>query len=265
MQTIELDAEHPGFRDPMYRVRRDEIAALSTAQVPGQAPPLVHYTDDELLVWQQITAALDPLHERHACAEYLAAKQSLALPRDEVPQLRDLDERLRDLSGCSIEAVPGLLPGVEFFRMLARRCFPATQYLRHRSTPLYTPEPDMAHELIGHVVALASPTIADLYQRVGQAALRARSAEALALLGNVYWFTFEFGVCRELGEPKAYGAGLLSSYGELMQFRDAELVPFDVMRMAEQPYAVTEYQRNLFVADHFDDAVAAIERFLAAS
>ena len=122
--------------------------------------------------------------------------------------------------------------------------------------PYYTPEPDILHEIVGHANMLASPVLADLYQAAGRASLRCDTDEALDRFSRVFWFTLEFGVVHEDGELRAYGAGLLSSYGEIESFRDAEIRPWDLDAMATTEYDITVYQPLLFAAASFDQMVA---------
>ena len=180
-----------------------------------------------------------------------------------MPQLADVSTRLQRLTGWRFHAAPGLVPVREFYGSLADRRFFSTQYVRHPSVPLYTPEPDVIHELIGHANALADPRFADLYAAAGAAGRRSDDAE-LARFSRVFWFTIEFGVVREHGELKAYGAGLLSSFGELNVFRDAEIRPWDIEAMAGTDYDIAVYQPVLFEAPSFDAMVADLTTWFAA-
>ena len=183
------------------------------------------------------------------------------LPTGRVPQLREVDERVRALTGFRFRPVPGLVPARDFYAALAGRTFLSTQYVRHHSVPFYTPEPDVVHEIIGHANSLASPTLAGLYQKAGEASVRARTPEAVDLFSKVFWFTLEFGVVRERGAPRAYGAGLLSSYGELDAFSQADLRPWDLWAMGTLPYDITRYQPVLFEAPSFAFVVDELGRF----
>lgn len=253
MKPVELPADHPGFADPAYRMRRAEIAAVSATQVPGMPPPHVDYGPDEDRTWQSASAALAPLHTQFAVEEYRDAAAALDLPTDRVPQLADVSDRLTALTGWRVQAVPGLVPTRAFYGALADRTFLSTQYVRHPSVPFYTPEPDIIHELIGHVNALASPRFAALYEAAGAASRRATSDEALERFSKVFWFTIEFGVTMEHGELRTYGAGLLSSYGEIQAFRDAEIRALDFAAMAVADYDITTFQEVLYAATSFDD------------
>merc|ERR1711871_1259017 len=143
----------------------------------------------------------------------------------------------------------------DFLNALAFRVFHSTQYIRHESRPLYTPEPDICHELLGHVPLFTDPDFADFGQTIGLASLGA-SDEEMTQLVSLYWFTVEFGMCRQAGELRAYGAGLLSSFGELSYCVSSEPkhLPFDPAVAATHPYPITDYQPVYFVADSFKDA-----------
>jgi phenylalanine-4-hydroxylase len=252
IDETELAADHPGFSDAVYRARRDAIAAASAATGPGDAPPRVEYTDDEHALWAEVSAALGERHERYACEEYRNAAAALDLPTATVPQLADVSARLGELTSFGISAVPGLVPTRVFYGSLAERRFLSTQYLRHGSEPFYTPEPDVIHELVGHANGLASPRFATLYEAAGRASVRTTTPEELERFSRVFWFTMEFGVVREGGELRAYGAGLLSSFGEIEAFREAEVRPWDVDEMAEHAYDITHFQPVLYCAGDFD-------------
>jgi phenylalanine-4-hydroxylase len=249
---VELPADHPGFSDPAYRARRSAIAANAADYREGDPIPDVAYTPEEDDVWCRVSAELGRLHERFAVAAYRHGAARLDLPRDRVPQLAEVDARVHALTGFHIRPVPGLVPTRVFYGALAERRFLSTQYVRHHSVPFYTPEPDIIHEIIGHANMLANPDLADLYERAGRASLRATSDAALDFFSRVFWFTLEFGVAWEDDELRAYGAGLLSSYGEIQVFRDAEVRPFDIHAMGTLAYDITHYQPVLFAAESFE-------------
>jgi len=162
-----------------------------------------------------------------------------------------------------LEPVAGLVEPRIFLESLARGVFLCTQYIRHHSTPLYTPEPDVAHELIGHAVTLASPRLAEINRLFGEAVRRTKSDRELDRLARVYWFTIEFGVLRENGAIKAYGTGLLSSAGELVEMHKAELRPLDLEAAANHVYDPTHHQSILFCAESFADMEASLREFLS--
>ena len=259
---VQLDPDHPGFRDPEYRARRNRIAQLALAYQPGQDIPEAPYTAAEHEVWRTIWEALQPAHQKHACAEYLASVERLAFAPDRIPQLREVNEKVQGISGFRLEPVAGLVEPRVFLENLASGVFLCTQYIRHYSTPFYTPEPDVVHEILGHGVTLASERLAQLNRLFGQAVKRTTSAEALERLSRVYWFTIEFCVLRENGSVKAYGTGLLSSAGELEAMHKAELRPFDLAAASRQAYDPTHFQPVLFCADSFDAMYDDLREFL---
>jgi phenylalanine-4-hydroxylase len=249
-ELVKLDPDHPGFRDPSYRARRDAIARLALEYREGDPPPLVTYTDEEHAVWRTVWENLEPLHRSRAIREWREGAAELSLDKRAVPQLVEIDERLKR-PGMQMLPVAGLISARGFLSCLGRGVFLSTQYMRHHSRPLYTPEPDVIHELIGHATSFFDPDFVRLSQLFGQAALVA-DAPTLARLERVYWYTLEFGLARERDEVKAYGAGLLSSYGELGGFESrSKLEPFDLEKVSITPYDPTNYQKVLFVAPSF--------------
>jgi phenylalanine-4-hydroxylase len=261
--SFELPADHPGVSDPGYRARRAAIAEVGRTYRRGAPIPDVVYTPEEDEVWRVVSSELARKHEAYACRAYRAGAEAVTLPADRVPQLREVDARVRELTGFRIEPVPGLVPTREFYGSLADRVFRSTQYVRHHSVPFYTPEPDIIHEIIGHANMLGNPVFADLYQLAGQASQRAETDAALDFFSKVFWFTLEFGVVWEDGELRAYGAGLLSSYGEIEEFRRAEIRPWDLAQMGTLDYDITRYQPVLFAAESFDRMVDDLSAFFA--
>ncbi|NKX90611.1 phenylalanine 4-monooxygenase [Nocardia coubleae] len=261
--TVHLSDDHPGVGDEHYRTRRNAIAALALDYRPGNPVPHIDYTDDEQQVWRIASAELARKHEVYACREVREAAARLALPRDHIPQLDDVSRLLHPLTGFRYVPAAGLVPLREFFGSFADRTFHSTQYIRHHSAPLYTPEPDAIHEIIGHANQLASPRFASLYETVGAAVGRLETDAALKFLADVFWFSLEFGVVREDGQIRCYGAGLLSSYGEIDEFRQATLRPLDVAQMGTISYDITHYQPVLFCADSVDQLVDVLGEFFA--
>ncbi len=259
---VSLDPDHPGFRDPEYRERRNHIAQIAMSHQPGDPIPSAPYTAEEHLVWQTIWAALGPAHQEHACAEYLDCLQRLAFDTDRIPQLDEVSRKVEAISGFRLAPVAGLVEPRVFLESLANGTFLCTQYIRHHSTPLYTPEPDVAHEIIGHAVTLASKRFAEINRLFGEAVRRTKLPDDLDRLARVYWFTIEFGVLREEGQVKAYGTGLLSSAGELQEMHSAELRPLDLEATSNHNYDPTNYQSMLFCAESFDQMYSTLREFL---
>ena len=258
---VHLGKDHPGFNDPHYRARRNEIAAAAMEWLPDEPVPQVVYTDEENAIWRRVSTELHDKHERYAVREFLEAKQRLGLPEDRVPQLDEVTARLQPLTGFSYHPAPGLVPLREFYGSLADRVFHSTQYVRHPSEPLYTPEPDVIHEVIGHGNMLASPRFAALKQAAGAAARRVETDDALQLIADIFWFTMEFGVMREDGELRAYGAGILSSYGEIEEFRQMEIRPIDLAEMGAIEYDITKYQPVLYCAESMTELEEVVGGF----
>ena len=260
---VELDPDHPGFRDAAYRARRNQIAQLALSYKPGEPIPDAPYTAEEHEVWRTIWNALKPAHQTFACAEYLAALERLRFEPDRIPQLRKVNQRVHAISGFRLEPVAGLVQPRVFLENLAGGVFLCTQYIRHHSTPLYTPEPDVVHEIVGHGVTLASPRLAELNRLFGEAVKTTADSDALKRLSRVYWFTIEFGVLLEDGKVKAYGTGLLSSAGELAEMHKAELRSFDLDAASRQEYDPTHFQPILFCANSFDRMYQTLREYLA--
>ena len=261
--TVHLDDEHPGVNDPEYRARRNTIAAAALDWSLGEPIPQIDYTAAEQGVWRTVWRELAPKHERLACRAFRDSVLALNLPRGHIPQLDEITDLMRRLTGFEYVPAAGIVPLDEFYGSLADRRFHSTQYVRHPDAPLYTPEPDLIHEVIGHGHLLADPQLAEVNRLAGEAARRAETAEALQLVADVFWFTMEFGVVREGGEWRAYGAGLLSSYGEIEEFRSAEIRPLDFAQMATLEYDITHYQPILFGAESFEHLIDVVGAFFA--
>ncbi|MDQ3934199.1 MAG: phenylalanine 4-monooxygenase [Actinomycetota bacterium] len=261
--TVHLADDHPGAADPDYRRRRNEIAAAALAWRPGEPPPSIAYSDAEQEVWRTVCRELAPKHRRYAVREYREALERVALPTDRVPGLDEVTARLAPLSGWRYVPAAGLVPLREFYGSLADRVFHSTQYVRHPGVPLYTPEPDIIHEVIGHGHLLATPTFGELHRLAGVAARCLRDEENLRFLSRVFWFSLEFGVVVEDGELRAYGAGILSSYGEIDEFRGMEHRPLDLVEMGSVDYDITHYQPVLYRAESIDEVVEVVGGFFS--
>ncbi len=261
--VVHLGEEHPGFNDPAYRERRNLIATAATLWSPGEPAPVIAYAEAEDEIWRTVSRELRVKHEKYACREFLVAKAALGLPEDRVPQLDEVTARLRPLTGFEYHPAAGLVPLRQFYCSLADRVFHSTQYVRHPSEPLYTPEPDIVHEVIGHGNMLASPRFAEMKRLAGEAARRVQTEEALQFIADVFWFTLEFGVVWEDGELRAYGAGILSSYGEIEEFRHMEIRPLDFGEMGTTEYDITKYQPVLYAADSMDHLEDVVGGFFA--
>uniref|UniRef100_A0AAQ5YFR5 phenylalanine 4-monooxygenase n=1 Tax=Amphiprion ocellaris TaxID=80972 RepID=A0AAQ5YFR5_AMPOC len=252
----ELDADHPGFTDPVYRARRKEFADIAYNYRHGQTIPRVEYTEEERATWGIVFKELKTLYPTHACREHNRVfpllEKYCGYRQDNIPQLEDVSRFLQSCTGFRLRPVAGLLSSRDFLAGLAFRVFHSTQYIRHSSKPTYTPEPSW------------DTFLCLLIPEIGLASLGAPD-EYIEKLATVYWFTVEFGLCKQGSEIKAYGAGLLSSFGELQYCLTDEpkVLPFDPDKTSLQKYPITEYQPVYFVAESFEDAKEKVRRFAA--
>ncbi|XP_046413566.1 tyrosine 3-monooxygenase [Neodiprion virginianus] len=264
----DLDMNHPGFADKEYRARRKIIAEIAFAYKYGDPIPNIPYTETENTTWTRVFDTVLDLVPKHACIEYQKAFKQLQEERifeaHRIPQLQDVSDFLKKNTGFTLRPAAGLLTARDFLASLAFRIFQSTQYVRHINSPYHTPEPDCIHELLGHMPLLADPSFAQFSQEIGLASLGA-SDEEIEKLSTIYWFTVEFGLCKEGSEVKAYGAGLLSAYGELLHSLSdkCEHRPFEPSTTAVQPYQDQDYQPIYYVAESFEDAKEKFRRWVS--
>lgn len=248
--ALELEDGHPGLGDAAYMARRHELFALCRRhRLERLGPPLIDYLEEEQRIWREVTPKLDELHRRHASTIYLAAKRALGISEREIPQLRLLSDHLRQVTGMHLVPAEGPIPYKTFYSYIADRGFPCTQFLRHGARPEFTPEPDMVHDCLGHVPPLMDPDYAALLTLLGKAAYTSTNGDHVLALKRLSWFSVEFGLIEEHGETKIFGAGILSSLGEIPYSLSSavERRPFVTDTVIETDYDWSRMQDLLFV------------------
>jgi phenylalanine-4-hydroxylase len=214
-----------------------------------------NYTAAEHATWQTLFERQTRLLPGHACDAFVEGMKNLPLSAHEIPDFRRLSEVLMQHTGWQVVAVPGLVPDDVFFDHLANRRFPAGQFIRKPHELDYLQEPDVFHDVFGHVPMLMNPVMADYIQAYGQGGLRALKLGKLPYLARVYWYTVEFGLVQQADGLRIYGAGIASSRTEtLFSVADASpnRVAFDLERVMRTLYRIDDFQETYFVLDHLD-------------
>jgi phenylalanine-4-hydroxylase len=263
---LELEEGHPGLGDEGYVRRRQELFALCRAhRLARKGPPIIDYTAEEERIWREVTPKLDELHRRHASRIYLDAKRALGISEDRIPQLRSLSRRLEAESGMHLVPAEGPIPYRTFYASIAERGFPVTQFIRHGSRPEFTPEPDMIHDCLGHVPPLMNHDYAALLTLIGKAAVAVPTGDQVLALKRLSWFSIEFGLIEEDAETKVFGAGILSSTGEIPYSLSAavERRPFVTEEVIATDYDSSRMQDLLFVIPSFAFLRHEVERLVA--
>ena len=212
------------------------------------------YTADEHALYRRLFERQSKLAPRYACLEWVAAIAELDSAR-EIPKFDEISNKLRQATGWEIVAVPGLIPDAAFFTHLANRRFPVTVWLRKPAEFDYIVEPDVFHDFFGHVPLLFDRVYADHLHEYGKGGLKAMRLDAVKMLARLYWYTIEFGLMKTPAGVRAYGAGLLSSGGELAYCVDdprPRRLAFDLERMMRSEYQIDRYQDTYFVIDSFE-------------
>jgi phenylalanine-4-hydroxylase len=251
---LELEPGHPGLGDGAYVQRRKELFALCRQhRLDRLGPPLIEYTAEETRIWREVSPRLDELHRRHASRIYLQAKRELGISQTEVPQLRLLSEQLTRTTQMHLVPAEGPLPYRTFYSYIGERGFPVTQFIRHGSHPEFTPEPDMIHDCLGHVPPLMNRDYAELLTLIGKAASTTRRPEQVLALKRFSWFSIEFGLIEEEGETRIFGAGILSSTGEIPFSLSADVRrrPFVTDEVIATDYDPSRMQDQLFIIPSF--------------
>jgi len=214
------------------------------------------YTPAQHAVWKTLFERQSKLLVGRACDEFVTGMQALPIAPDQIPDFRQLSEVLKQHTGWEVVAVPGLVPDEVFFEHLANRRFPAGQFIREANQLDYLQEPDVFHDVFGHVPLLMNPIIADYIQAYGVGGLRAKEKGVLDLLARVYWYTVEFGLVEQKDGLRLYGAGIVSSYTEsIFALDDASpnRVRFDLARVMQTDYRIDDFQETYFVIRDLDE------------
>jgi phenylalanine-4-hydroxylase len=221
------------------------------------------FTAEDHWVWDTLFARQQSLLQGRAVAEFAQGLDVLSLSRPGIPHFDELNEKLNKRTGWTVVAVPGLVPDDVFFKHLSERRFPAGNFIRAANQLDYLEEPDAFHDVFGHVPLLAQPEVADFMQALGHLGLEALDKGALHRLARLYWYTVEFGLVREGGEMRIYGAGILSSFGEShysLESAKPHRVDFDLKRVLRTSYRTDAFQQSYFVIDRFQDVLDLVTR-----
>lgn len=227
-----------------------------------------HYTDHDFAVWRTLYNRQLPLLQQYGSSSFLAALNAIGFNADHIPNFAKVNRTLGGLTGWQLTVVPGLVQQHEFFELLAQKIFPATCWLRTMEELDYIEEPDMFHDVFGHVPLLANDAYAAFMQAFGRLALQWKDEPALiSLLSRIYWFTIEFGVIKEQGKNKAYGAGIMSSPGELLHCMqpNTPVHMFDATTILDTAYRTDVLQEQYFAINTFAqlyDAMPEVEHYI---
>ena len=240
-----------------------ELVSQATAYIIQQ--DYQAYTPEQHAIWAELVGRVLPELEQHAAREYLEGFEIIGLRRDQLPDLAAVSARLKPRTDWSSTPVSGFLPAPAFFEMLATRRFPTTIWLRSRNSMEYTPEPDIFHDVFGHVPMHAHPVFADFLEHYGRVCSCILDSDVLEKLGRLFWYTVEFGVIRQGDAIKVYGSGLISSHGECLNVVSGHCAihDFSLDEVLATPVKVDELHKLLFAVSSFDqiyEAMHAAER-----
>lgn len=222
------------------------------------------YTEEDHEVWRIIYDKRMAQLEHDGSRVYLRGAEAIALSRDHVPRIAVVNEHLMPMSGWSSHPVPGYIPARCFFAFLAQRQFPTTITVRPKAQMEYLPEPDIIHDIFGHVPLHTDPSFAEFLQTYGRAALLTDDPHHTERLARLFWFTVEFGLIHEDSRLKLYGSGLISSEGEghyALESPEVERRPFDLERVCDTPFEIHHYQPILYVLESFEQLAEAMNRY----
>jgi len=222
-----------------------------------------NYTAENHETWKTLYERQSEIIQGRACDEYFRGVEALKLDEDQIPAFEKINERLKPMTGWEVVAVEGLIPDLPFYKLLANRKFPSGNFIRKQSQLDYIEEPDVFHDVFGHVPLLSDPVFADYVQAFGEGGLRALKHGTTANLSRLYWYTVEFGLMETAAGLRIYGAGILSSPGETVFSLESDSpnrIRFDLRRIMQTKYRVDDYQQVYFVINSmqqlFDETYA---------
>jgi len=269
---VKLDINHPGFNDPKYREQRDQIAKkakefnIQFSKKPDLSLiPVIQYTQKQHELWNFLFKKLETEIQKNAHSEIVQAFAKLNLDRFQIPNLKTINQKLQ-INKQPIQVIPtdGHVEQNLFFENLAKGFHFSTQYIRHTNQPEFTPEPDIVHDILGHIPTYFINKITQTAILMGKAAKNANK-ELLEQLDRIFWFSFEYGLCKQNNQIKAYGAGNLSSLSDIKRCVDPNQVThkkFNIRTIINTPYDPTQANKVLFVAESIEDAMNQIQEFL---
>ncbi|MCX6208329.1 MAG: phenylalanine 4-monooxygenase, partial [Bacteroidetes bacterium] len=223
------------------------------------------YTNEDFDVWKILYERQKPQLEKFAASEYLQGLDKINFTANEIPNIDKTNALLAKQTGWQLIVVPGIIKEPDFFNLLSQKKFPATTWLRKKEQLDYLPEPDMFHDVFGHAPLLSNQSYVNFFKGMSDIALKhIDNQDKIDLLGRLYWFTIEFGMIRENGQLKIYGAGIISSKGETLHCLSEKTthLPFDVQTIMNTPYRTDILQEKYFVIDSFEqlyDSLPEIE------
>jgi len=259
-------ADHPYFSDKDYVKRREAIQSCTKDWQIGHKIPTVKYNEDDLKCWGYVYRHLKPLHQKYFCEKFNTNFAKLEkycnLRENSIPQLEDLSQYLQEQTGFRLKPVHGMISQREFLNCLAHKVFCCTQYVRHSCTPEFAPEPDLIHEVFGHVAMFADPEFAELSHKLGMYSI-GQSDENIKKLGALYIYTVEFGAYEDGEEPKLYGAGPGACIGEIKNFIEnpQKRRKFDPLTFLPTDYPLQVLQPTYLVSESLNQAKEAIRKY----
>ncbi|CAG9333917.1 unnamed protein product [Blepharisma stoltei] len=262
-----LHHDHPGSMDPNYWARRQEFGIIAKNCTLSQELPRIQYTSDETQTWQTVYHALSPLYKKIACSEFLLNFKEMEnkgiIKENEVPQIAEVNRYLLGKTGFQLKPISAMEKDRDFLNCLAFRVFPTTLHMRHHSHPYFSIDPDIAHEVIGHVPMLADPEFAEFVQEIGLASLGAAEEEIQKLM-NLYFYSIEIGlIMNSEGDRKVYGARILSSVDEINHALSIhpELRHFDPFQACNVKYHRKDLQGLYWFCSDFREAKVLMQRY----